>query len=1297
MATQYTSILKLALPVQGELSGTWGDVVNDNITSMVEEAIAGRAVINTWTANSHTLTTADGTTSESRAAILTLTDTGTALTGAGTVICPAASKIYIVENGTGQTITVKTSSGTGVAVPNTKNMVVFCDGTNVEEGITNINSLTLNGDGATVSSIKDEDNMASDSATALATQQSIKAYVDSQVGSFDTLAEVLAQGNTTGGTDIAVGTGDDITFADSSKVIFGAGSDVSIYSDGTDGLITSTGNLTLDVAGDIILDADSGAWRFKDGGGSIVEISVGSGSSPTFYSPVSDADIVFKGNDGGSTITALTLDMSAAGVATFNDAVRVPAGSVGSPTITNSADTNTGLYWPGADQVGFAVAGSRKFYVSSTQAFFQNLSSGVSLSGGLAAEGGAVFNDGSADVDFRVESNTNSHMLFVDAGNDRIGVGTGSPQSTLHLSATAPIISFTDTNSFTDVNDRFIVRASTDVGNIQWYDDSASATANLMTFKGTEVAVNDSSANIDFRVESDANDHMLFVDAGNDRVGIGTGVPDTTLHVASTSSGGVLTIESTSSNNSAGPNILLYRSSSTPAADDNLGKIIYRGTNSAAEDVNYVSVDSTLTSPTDGAEQGQYDIQTMVDGTSRSRLRINNSELVINDGSRDLDFRVESDTNTHMLFVDAGADKVAVGTSSPQQVLHILSSAITYMRATGGSSNTGIDFGQHSNASGYIWHRDDAAVIIGTNETERVRFGSSTAGETVLNEGSNDFDFRVESNTNTHALYLDAGTSKIGINTSSPDFMLEVGDPNSGVAADIAISSGGTTEKRLVFKRSTVEDFVLVEDASENLSLNAGLSGKEFVINNTSTDLDFRVESDSNTHALFVDAGNNRVGILDSAPSYPLDVTGAIHSTTNVIIGDSSSSPGTLTLNDNSGTAYTLAFTGTGTRAFEMQGSASSGAYGLTMTNLGTGAFNLSVDGVLTVGESTSPFSNDALVIRGQQDGTAIKFEAGGTHRFDLDCNGTGTDNLSFNDTNSDKLFTIYRSSEVVVNEDSKVNVDFRVESAAYTHMFVVDASTNKVGINKSAPDALFEAQETSSTVFDATDTAGQAGSGATLSVQNLSDDTNAFSQLLLRTRNTSKSVSRIASLVNGTGTDLVFVNEDQGSSPAERMRIRKQGQVIIPGGVTLGTSANVHNDANTLDDYEEGTWTPTYQGSSTAGTGTYTRQNGTYVKVGNLVYASGTIGITAHTGSGNAQIAGLPFSSFNSTGNYAAVSISFNNGHATTSGYQIIGFVQIPTTTIYLYETGGTGQQNPLALDTGFTEVDFTIMYRAA
>ena len=77
--------------------------------------------------------------------------------------------------------------------------------------ISTIQKLSVAGDGATVTGIKDEDNMSSNSATKLATQQSIKAYVDAQVGSFDTLAEVLAAGNTTGSTDIVVTSGQKIT------------------------------------------------------------------------------------------------------------------------------------------------------------------------------------------------------------------------------------------------------------------------------------------------------------------------------------------------------------------------------------------------------------------------------------------------------------------------------------------------------------------------------------------------------------------------------------------------------------------------------------------------------------------------------------------------------------------------------------------------------------------------------------------------------------------------------------------------------------------------------------------------------------------------------------------------------------------------------------------------------------------------------------------------------------------------------------------------------------------------------
>jgi hypothetical protein len=133
MTTAYTPILQLALPVTGELDGNWGTIVNDNITSMIEQAIAGLATINTWSTASHTLTTADGTTDEARCAILQCSGTPGA---AATVICPALSKIYIIKNSVsgGFAVTLKTPSGTGISVPNGGTALLYCDGTNVVSG-----------------------------------------------------------------------------------------------------------------------------------------------------------------------------------------------------------------------------------------------------------------------------------------------------------------------------------------------------------------------------------------------------------------------------------------------------------------------------------------------------------------------------------------------------------------------------------------------------------------------------------------------------------------------------------------------------------------------------------------------------------------------------------------------------------------------------------------------------------------------------------------------------------------------------------------------------------------------------------------------------------------------------------------------------------------------------------------------------------------------------------------------------------------------------------------------------------
>jgi len=140
MTTQFTPILQLALPVTGELNGTWGDVLNDKITSMVEQAIAGLATINTWTTNSHTLTTADGTTDEARCAMLVAATGagGTALTAAGEIICPARTKLYVLSNTSAYTVTLKTAAGSGVAVPAGYTTFLFCDGTNINACVTTI-------------------------------------------------------------------------------------------------------------------------------------------------------------------------------------------------------------------------------------------------------------------------------------------------------------------------------------------------------------------------------------------------------------------------------------------------------------------------------------------------------------------------------------------------------------------------------------------------------------------------------------------------------------------------------------------------------------------------------------------------------------------------------------------------------------------------------------------------------------------------------------------------------------------------------------------------------------------------------------------------------------------------------------------------------------------------------------------------------------------------------------------------------------------------------------------------------
>jgi hypothetical protein len=139
MASTYSN-LKIQLMTTGENSGTWGNVTNINLGTAIEEAIVGSADV-TFSSANVTLSLTDSNASQV-ARNLRLNLTGTTA-GARDLIVPSIEKVYIVNNGCADAITVKNATGTGIAVPAGKTMWVYNTGSNVVDAVTHLTSLTL--------------------------------------------------------------------------------------------------------------------------------------------------------------------------------------------------------------------------------------------------------------------------------------------------------------------------------------------------------------------------------------------------------------------------------------------------------------------------------------------------------------------------------------------------------------------------------------------------------------------------------------------------------------------------------------------------------------------------------------------------------------------------------------------------------------------------------------------------------------------------------------------------------------------------------------------------------------------------------------------------------------------------------------------------------------------------------------------------------------------------------------------------------------------------------------------------
>lgn len=125
MASTYSSTLRLELIGNGDQSGTWGDTTNINLGTLLEAAITNVQAI-TFTDANYTLSANNGLPDEARNAVLVLGGTNTATRN---LVAPSVEKTYIVKNDTGASVVIKTSSGTGVTIPNGQTLLVYCDGT----------------------------------------------------------------------------------------------------------------------------------------------------------------------------------------------------------------------------------------------------------------------------------------------------------------------------------------------------------------------------------------------------------------------------------------------------------------------------------------------------------------------------------------------------------------------------------------------------------------------------------------------------------------------------------------------------------------------------------------------------------------------------------------------------------------------------------------------------------------------------------------------------------------------------------------------------------------------------------------------------------------------------------------------------------------------------------------------------------------------------------------------------------------------------------------------------------------
>ena len=526
------------------------------------------------------------------------------------------------------------------------------------------------------------------------------------------------------------------------------------------------------------------------------------------------------------------------------------------------------------------------------------------------------FNEGSADLDFRIESTNNPNMLFVDAGNDRVAIGTNTQSAVLTIESAGNTYA---TGSLAlkgaGISDTAYI---TNAGGSLYL--SHDGTNDDVVLTSGDTVFNETGVDRNFRVETSGSTDMLYIDGGTDQVNVGTsGDLGGTFNTL-----GLIVAGSEAATGGGALIATRYNGAGGLGTGDFLGTITNEKATGAIG-LSYGLYGDTVAqgylSAYDNFSGGRAIVE-----VAQSNIRIKNQRTAaatavgtsvtlqelakftttkshFNDDGADLDFIIETAGHANAFNVNASENHISFfGTSN---------AAMDGVRGVqiGDSSSTSTGLGMATANHSFLMYIDNSndlfSLYDSTNNVDRMQLLND--GTFVFNQtGAANADFRIESNGSQYAFFVDSGNSRVAIGTSTATSGvagngLRIQSNAVGSASAAALSLGGTggdfygltyynnatnyITHYAVSSGSTNYIDTIFTDAGQSITdtnrhrlYSTGsvdytpADDAGFVWNQGSADANFRIESNDANAMFFVDGGSNRVGINTSAPGAPLDV-----------------------------------------------------------------------------------------------------------------------------------------------------------------------------------------------------------------------------------------------------------------------------------------------------------------------------------------------------------------------------------------------------------------------------------------